>query len=43
MKKTTVLKRMIENNEFFVLPGGGCALHAKIAEAVGSRSHTCPA
>lgn len=35
MKKTTVLKRMIENNEFFVLPGGGCALHAKIAEAVG--------
>lgn len=35
MKKTTVLKRMIENNEFFVLPGGGCALHARIAEAVG--------
>lgn len=35
MKKTTALKRMIENNEFFVLPGGGCALHAKIAEAVG--------
>jgi 2-methylisocitrate lyase-like PEP mutase family enzyme len=35
MKKTTVLKRMIENNEFFVLPGGGCALHAKVAEAVG--------
>lgn len=37
MKKTTMLKRMIDNGEFFVLPGGGCALHAKIAEAVGFR------
>ena len=26
---------MLDNNEFFVLPGGGCALHAKIAEAAG--------
>lgn len=38
MKTTTVLKQMIENNEFFVLPGCGCALHAKIAEAVGFKT-----
>lgn len=35
MKKTTVLKNLFESGELFVLPGGGCALHAKIAEAVG--------
>ncbi len=35
MKKTTKLKSLLINNEFFVLPGGGCALHAKIAEATG--------
>lgn len=35
MKPTTVLKQMLEKKEFFVLPGGGCALHAKIAEAIG--------
>jgi 2-methylisocitrate lyase-like PEP mutase family enzyme len=35
MKKTTKLKSMLENGEFFVLPGGGCAIHAKIAEATG--------
>ncbi|MGE4485905.1 MAG: oxaloacetate decarboxylase [Oscillospiraceae bacterium] len=35
MKKTTKLRSMLDNNEFFILPGGGCALHAKIAEAAG--------
>lgn len=35
MKKTTKLKELFERKEIFVLPGGGCALHAKIAEAVG--------
>lgn len=35
MKKTAILRDMLEHNEFFVLPGGGCALHAKIAEAIG--------
>lgn len=35
MKKTTKLKELFEREKIFVLPGGGCALHAKIAEAVG--------
>jgi 2,3-dimethylmalate lyase len=35
MKKTTRLKGLFERGKIFVLPGGGCALHAKIAEAAG--------
>lgn len=37
VKKTTRLRQLLNSGEFFVLPGGGCALHAKIAEAVGFR------
>lgn len=35
MKKTTKLQELLHSGKCFVLPGGGCALHAKIAEAVG--------
>lgn len=35
MKKTTRLQQMIHGDTCFVLPGGGCALHGRIAEAVG--------
>ena len=35
MRKSTMLRQKLDRGEFFVLPGGGCALHAKIAEAVG--------
>lgn len=35
MKKTARLQQMIHGDTCFVLPGGGCALHGKIAEAVG--------
>lgn len=35
MRKTTKLKELFAREKIFVLPGGGCALHAKIAEATG--------
>lgn len=35
MKKTTKLKELFQRDKIFVLAGGACALHAKIAEAVG--------
>ncbi len=38
MKKTTKLQQLIHGDECFVLPGGGCAIHAKIAEAVGFKA-----
>jgi 2-methylisocitrate lyase-like PEP mutase family enzyme len=47
LKKTTKLKSLFYGEKIFVLAGGGCALHAKIAEAVGfeaaymSGSNTC--
>lgn len=35
MKKTTKLQELFHQNKTFVIAGGGCALHAKIAEAAG--------
>jgi 2,3-dimethylmalate lyase len=35
MKKTTRLKELFNRDKIFILAGGACALHAKIAEAVG--------
>lgn len=35
MKKTTKLQKLFHRDKIFVLAGGACALHAKIAEAVG--------
>ena len=35
MKKTARLQQLIHGEQCFVLPGGGCALHGKIAEAAG--------
>lgn len=35
MKKTTKLKQLFERNKLFVIPGGGCAIHARIAEIAG--------
>lgn len=35
MKKTTKLQELFHRKEIFVLPGGGCAFHAKLAEAIG--------
>lgn len=38
MRKSTKLQELLKSGECFVLPGGGCALHAKIAEAVGFKA-----
>ena len=38
MRNTTKLQNLLHSGECFVLPGGGCALHAKIAEAVGFKA-----
>ncbi|MBI2872386.1 MAG: isocitrate lyase/PEP mutase family protein [Chloroflexi bacterium] len=35
MKKTTRLMELFHRKEIFVLAGGGCALHARLAEAAG--------
>ena len=35
MKKTTKLQELFHQQEIFVIAGGGCALHAKIAEEAG--------
>ena len=35
MKKTSRLRELFHRPEIFVLPGGGCALHAKLIEAAG--------
>jgi len=35
VKKTTQLQELFQRERIFIIPGGGCALHAKIAEAVG--------
>lgn len=35
MKKTTQLQELFQRGKIFVIAGGGCALHAKIAEAAG--------
>ncbi len=35
MRKTTKLQELFNREEIFVIAGGGCALHAKIAEATG--------
>lgn len=35
MKKTTKLQELFNRESIFVIAGGGCALHAKIAEATG--------
>ena len=32
MKKTTQLQELFHRGKVFVIAGGGCALHAKIAE-----------
>lgn len=38
MRMTTRLKELFYRKEIFVLAGGGCAFHAKMAEAVGFES-----
>ena len=35
MKKSTRLRELFDRPEIFILPGGGCALHAKLIEAAG--------
>lgn len=35
MKKTTRLQELFHRGEIFTIAGGGCALHARIAEAAG--------
>jgi 2-methylisocitrate lyase-like PEP mutase family enzyme len=35
LRKTTKLQELFNREEIFVIAGGGCALHAKIAEATG--------
>lgn len=35
MKKTTRLQELFHRHEIFTVAGGGCALHARIAEAAG--------
>ena len=35
MKKTTRLQELFQQEQIFVIPGGGCALHAKMVEACG--------
>jgi 2-methylisocitrate lyase-like PEP mutase family enzyme len=35
MKKTTKLQELFHRGEIFTIAGGGCALHARIAEAAG--------
>jgi len=35
LKKTTKLQELFNRESIFVIAGGGCALHAKIAEATG--------
>lgn len=35
MKKTAKLQELFHRGKIFVIPGGGCALQARIAEAVG--------
>lgn len=35
MKKTTALLQLFNRNKIFVLAGGGCPMHAKIAQAAG--------
>lgn len=35
MKKTTRLQELFHRNQVFVIAGGGCALHARIAEQAG--------
>lgn len=38
MKRTTVLRELIDGKEILTLVGGACALHAKIIEAVGFKA-----
>lgn len=35
MKKTTKLRQLFESGEIFTIAGGGCAIHARIAEDAG--------
>ena len=35
MKKTTRLQELFHRNQVFVIAGGGCALHARVAEEAG--------
>lgn len=35
VRKTTRLQELFHRKEIFILPGGACAVHAKLAEAVG--------
>ncbi|MBI2906046.1 MAG: isocitrate lyase/PEP mutase family protein [Chloroflexi bacterium] len=35
MKKTTKLQELFHREKIFILAGGGCALHARMAEAIG--------
>ncbi|MFN8557020.1 MAG: hypothetical protein U0531_06610 [Dehalococcoidia bacterium] len=43
MKKTTKLQELFHSGRVFVIAGGGCALHARIAEEAGFECPTCPA
>ena len=41
MKKTTRLQELFHRREIFVFAGGGCALHARLAEATGYEAAYC--
>lgn len=41
MKKTARLQELLHRKEIFVFAGGGCALHAKLAEATGFEAAYC--